>query len=339
MDLQINLFFLSLNLITEAIPYHFPTITIAMSSPTPTPNPNPLTLIAGGSGDIGSHLSQHLAALGHEVIVITRKPDPSDSSTVGWDDPSLINYIARATSIVNLAGENIWAKRWSTSRKFVLRQSRRDALTRLISLIKEARASPQVFLNASGIAYYGIDASREIPDESAPPGKGFLADLCRESESLLNDANFPRTRAIQLRVGITLSSRGVALNRLRTLHCLLCPMRIGLGTQWFSWVHIDDVAALVAFTISNSTAVGPYNITAPNPVTFDQLTGDLACRFRRPRLFPIPSLLVRLAMGKAAEVILNGSRVLPAKALSGGFTFRYPDLPSALDQLLDQPAS
>ena len=290
-------------------------------------------VIAGGTGFLGRALTRALNADGHRVTVLTRTV--SGPSQVQWDPAkpigAWIDTVSRADAVVNLAGESITGRRWTPVRKQALRDSRVSATSALATAIAAA-GRRLVFLSASGIGVYGTSERHAFTEES-PTGSDFLADLCREWERTAMQAA-PAARVILLRTGVVLGHGGGALPELARPFRFFAGGPIGSGRQAVSWIHLDDWLQMTKWAMTNARVEGPLNLTAPDPVTNAELALMLGDALHRPSLITAPAFALRFMLGEMAEAaILNGQRVLPAKAQALGFTFRYPSLDDALTAL------
>jgi uncharacterized protein (TIGR01777 family) len=232
-----------------------------------------------------------------------------------------------ADAVIHLAGENLFDKRWTTKQKQVLRSSRTQPTTTLAKLI--AARKPACFISSSAVGYYGASQDTHFV-ETSPRGQGFLADLCGEWEASTAPAADAGVRTAIVRTGVALGRGGGALAK------MLLPFKLGIGgplgsgRQWLSWVHIDDLAALFQFLLENPGASGPFNATAPLPVTMKVFAQSLGRALHRPAIFPVPGPMLKLALGEVADVLLTGQYVEPRRAREGGFTFRFANVDAAL---------
>lgn len=284
-------------------------------------------LMTGASGFVGTRLSALLRERGHTVLAVSR----ARGAQVDWTDASLSAALARCDAIVNLAGANVFGRRWNEAFKRELVESRVPPTRRLATLA--ARARTRVFVSASAVGYYG-DSARVGLDEAAPRGDDFLAELCGQWEAACAPAEDGGVRVQRLRIGLVLGRDGGALERLQRVFRLGVGGRLGSGRQWVSWIHLDDLCALVLRALEDESVRGVWNATAPNPVTNAELTRALAHAVHRPAIFPVPAPAIRLALGEAAYVLLGGQHVLPKRALAAGFSFRFPEIAGALDDVL-----
>lgn len=308
-----------------------------MPNETAAPPPRRI-VIAGASGLIGQALTTHLEAQGHAVVRLVR----SREATAGerrWD-PAAGELDADALegvdAIVNLAGANVGAGRWTALRREAIRRSRIDATTTLVNALSKLRRRPAVLVNASAVGFYG-DRGDETLNESSGPGDGFLAEVCQEWEAAAAGAERHGVRAIMLRFGVVFAPRGGALEKLLPVFRCGVGGRIGSGRQWMSWVAIDDAVRVLTWSIDRADARGAFNATAPEPVTNAVFAATLARVLRRPAILPVPATVLRLAMGEMAEAtILASTRAVPRRLAECGFGFLHPTLEAALRRVLDR---
>ncbi len=296
-------------------------------------------LIAGGTGLVGKRLSVLLKEKGHDVLHLSRRPDPKAAfPTFQWNPAAgLIDQSAveRADYVINLAGAGIADSRWTEARKQLIIDSRVQSAYTLLKAMKSV-GKAKAYLSAAAVGYYG-DTGEKLVDETSGPGKGFLAESCVEWEKAIQGVAASGIRTVGLRIGIVLSARGGALQK------MLLPLRFGVntyfgsGSQWYSWIHIDDVCRLFIAAIENEEMKGIFNAVAPNPVTNLQLAKTLGKVWKGPSLLaPVPAIALRLAMGEMADVVLAGSRVSSAKTAASGFVYAFPDLEGALTDVLSR---
>jgi len=291
-------------------------------------------LITGGTGFIGHPLCRQLLQAGHTLSVLTRDP-----VRVRGTLPAAVRVLATldeardVEAVVNLAGEPLMAGRWNPARKAAFRASRLDTTRGLIAWMARQSVRPRVLVSGSAIGYYGPRGDEAL-DESAPPGDDFAAQLCRDWETEAMQAEGLDVRTCRLRTGIVLAADGGALAK------MLPPFRLGAGgpmgdgRQWMSWIHRDDLVGMIRWLLERDQAGGAYNGTAPTPVTNRDFARTLGKALHRPAVLPTPAFVLRAGFGEMAQLLLTGQRVLPAHALAEGFTFRFPTLDAALDDLL-----
>ena len=290
-------------------------------------------LISGASGLIGTKLTGELRAAGHEVVALVRRAPGAGGGEVRWG-PARGELDAAAVEgfdvVVHLAGESIADGRWSHDRKQAILESRVQGTSLLSQTLAGLQRKPRVLISASGSGFYGHRGDEEV-DESSPTGQGFLADVCREWEAAAQPARDASIRVVSLRTGMVLSSAGGALAR------MLGPFRagmggvIGSGKQYVSWVALHDLMGIITLAMADDSLVGPVNAASPQPVTNREFVTTLAKVLHRPAAVHLPAMAVKLMFGEMGQaVLLEGARVRPAKLIERGFTFRYPDLESAL---------
>jgi uncharacterized protein (TIGR01777 family) len=296
-------------------------------------------LITGGTGLIGRQLCKVLLAEDHELTILSRNPD-SISSKCGTGVhaiTSLDEWQPGRTfeAVINLAGEPIVDARWNAKRKQILWDSRVALTEQLVRRIAAAMHKPAVLLSGSAVGYYG-DRGDVVQEESAAPGADFAAQLCKAWEGTARGAEKFGVRVCLLRTGLVLARHGGLLGRMLLPFKLGLGARLGDGKQWMSWVHIDDYVAMLLRLLNDTHTGGPYNMTAPQPVTNSEFTATLAAVLHRPAPFIIPAKLLKLGMGERACLLLEGQKVLPGKMREAGFQFAHSNLANALRNLLDK---
>ena len=273
-------------------------------------------LITGGAGLIGRALAANLIGDGHDVVVLSRDPQTA------------------AGLIINLAGENIAAGRWTPQRKRRIRDSRLSAGRAVVQAVEAAARRPGVVIQASGVGFYGNCSDDEEVTEETPPGDDFLAQLAIEWEGSTSCVRELGVRWVAIRTGVVLSTEGGAMARMMLPVRLLSAGRFGSGRQWFPWIHIADEVDAIRFLIENEAASGPFNLVATNPVTNAEFARNLGRELGRSLLVPVPALALRILLGEMATALLGGQRAVPRRLLQMGFTFRFQDVGTALRDLL-----
>jgi uncharacterized protein (TIGR01777 family) len=297
-------------------------------------------LISGATGFIGSALVQRLKDDRDEVTRLVRVPAATGEKAVRWNPesgrieaPALEGFDA----VVHLAGESIASGRWTAAKKERIRDSRVKGTRLLAETLVRLTRPPRAFVSASAIGYYGPRGD-EVLDEASPPGTSFLADVCREWERATEPAAQSGIRVVNLRFGVVLSPDGGALRQMLTPFKLGLGGVLGSGKQYMSWIALDDAIATAKFALTTDTLRGPVNVVAPRPVTNYEFTKTLGRVLGRPIIVPMPAFLARLAFGEMAdELLLSGQRVMPKRLNEAGYSFRFPELESALRSMLAQP--
>ena len=297
-------------------------------------------VVAGGSGLIGRALVSSLAADSHQVVVLSRRPEevqglPGGVRAAGWDGRTLgawAEEMASADAVVQLSGESIFG-RWTAAKKRRLTSSRVDSSRLLAEAVGSVRRRPAVFVQTSGVGYYGDTGERELT-EDAPQGADFLADLAGRWEAASASVEELGVRRPRLRTGVVLAREGGALVPMRLAHLALVGGRLGDGRQWTPWIHLADEVGAIRFVLEHPQATGPFNLAAPEPAR----NSDLACAvgrvLGRPTWLPVPRWPFRLAAGDLADAVFVGQRAVPSRLLGLGYRFRFPTLESALEDLL-----
>src|SRR5262245_48421739 len=295
-------------------------------------------VITGASGFIGTRLVERLTA-SHDLKLLTRrrpnKVGLARTQWIVWEPGAPGEWersIEGADGIINLAGEPIANKRWSTEQKERIRFSRVNTTRSLVRAIAKAKDRPKFLVSGSAVGYYGPRGD-ELLTESTPIGTGFLADVCREWEREAMQAQNHGVRVALLRTGIVLGKGGGALAKMVRPFKLFAGGYLGSGKQWMPWIHIEDEVGLIQFLMEKETAAGAFNATAPNPVTMEEFCKALASALNRPSWAPVPASLLTLLLGEMAEMLLTGQRALPKAAEDLGFSFRYANVLEALKSL------
>ncbi|MET9866968.1 TIGR01777 family oxidoreductase, partial [Streptomyces sp. NPDC006386] len=289
--------------------------------------------VTGASGLIGSALVRSLTADGHEVVRLVRRA-PRSADEVHWDpeggDVDAAG-LAGCHAVVNLAGAGVGNRRWTEAYKQRIRAGRvhgTAALARAIASLDE-QDRPRVFVNGSAIGYYGETGDRAV-DESAPAGEGFLPELCVEWEGAASPAQEAGVRTVCTRTGLVVSRHGGAWGRLFPLFRAGLGGRMGDGRQFWSFVALHDEVAAIRHLIDTDGLSGPFNLTAPNPVTNREITAAMGRVLHRPTLFAVPAPVLRTVLGEMAGDVLGSARVLPTRLLESGFRFAFPEIEGAI---------
>ena len=297
--------------------------------------------ITGGTGFVGTTLAQKLAQEGHKITVLTRSLKGHSAALEGISyaegDPTQKGAwqkkIADQDVVINLAGASIF-RRWSDSTKKLIWDSRIQTTQNLVEALSARKGKETHFFSTSAVGYYGFYED-EVLDESSPLGQGFLADLSKEWESAALKAKDYGVHVNLMRFGIVLGRRGGALQQMLPAFKWWMGSPLGSGNQWFSWIHEQDLVNIFLYLIEQKKISGAVNCTAPNPVTNRELTQVLGEVLAKPTFMPgVPGFVMSFILGEFGSVLLKGQRVVPKKLLDAGFRFSFPDLQSALKDLL-----
>ena len=298
-------------------------------------------IIAGGTGLLGTALTRRLLARGDRVVHLTRRrartgaPVPAVTWTPDGSVGPWAGAVEGADVVVNLAGAGLADRRWTPTRKALLRSSRIDSTRSLVAALRASRPRPRVFVQGSGIGIYGARLDDEILTEQAPAGSDFLGRLAAEWEAAAAPADEAPCRLVLMRTGVVLTTEGGALKPMMRPFRFFVGGPIGSGAQWMPWITIDDWVSLVLWAIDTPVVAGPINASAPNPVRNREFAAALGRALRRPSLMPVPGIALRLLFGEMADaLLLGGQRAVPSKALEAGFTFAHAELDAALAHVL-----
>lgn len=289
-------------------------------------------IIAGGTGFVGSALAPVLIERDYEVVVLGRSTTPLrwDGKTPGpW-----ATALEGAAAVVNLTGKNINCRQTPENRREIIR-SRVDSVRVLGEAIARCAKPPGVFVQASGIGYYGDTGERAV-DENAPLGRDFSAEVCRQWEGAFDALDLPATRKVVLRLGVVLGREGGALPLLEKLTRCFLGGAVGSGRQFMSWIHVADLVRMFVSAIEEPELLGVFNATAPAPVTNGDFMRELRGALHRPWSPPVPAPLARggaWLMGSAGDLALLSYRCVPRRFLEHGFAFQFATLKPALADL------
>ena len=293
-------------------------------------------LLTGATGFVGDALLPALVNDGHSLVCLTRnrtkaaKRFTTLAASIRWIR-SVTEVEVMPNAVINLSGEGIADSRWTDKRKRVLRSSRITVTEQLVAQLNALDGEPDVVVSGSAIGYYGPQT--DAVTEEQPPGSDFSARLCADWEKAIDGLDVDTTQMYTLRIGVVLGRPGGFLGRLET------PFRFGLGgplgdgQQMLSWIHRDDLVEMIRWMLSGSPDVGAYNATSPQPVSNGEFTKIFGGVLRRPTMFRVPEMPMRLALGELADLLFKGQPVYPKRALDQGFQFEHPDLKRALTRL------
>ncbi|MGG7597769.1 TIGR01777 family oxidoreductase [Pseudomonas sp. WC1] len=294
-------------------------------------------LLTGGTGLIGQHLCQRWQAEGHRLTVWSRRPEQvAKICGTGVRGVARLDDIAAADpvdAVINLAGAPIADRPWTAARRTLLWASRVALTEQLLAWLERRDQRPSVLISGSAVGWYGDGGERELTESSAPVKEDFASQLCIAWEETALRAQALGIRVVLVRTGLVLAADGGFLSRLRLPYKLGLGGPLGDGRQWMPWVHIDDQIALIDFLMQQKEASGPYNACAPEPVRNREFAKRLGRTLHRPAWMPMPALLLKAGLGEMSTLLLGGQRARPVRLLAAGFTFRFNDLQSALDNL------
>ncbi len=295
--------------------------------------------ISGGTGFVGTALTRALRAAGHDLTLLVHHTSkkhqlPNDITVVSGDamkEGSWQQQISKTEAVINLIGANIFAK-WTPEYKKLIHDSRVLSTKHIVDAI-EASENNITLINASAAGYYGF-CGDEKRYEDAPPGDDFLARVCVDWENEAKRAEKMGGKVIITRFGVVLGDNGGALAKMLPAFKMGVGGRLGEGRQWFPWIHIEDLAAGIIFLMDSKNISGPVNLCSPNPVRNSELTETLGKVLHRPTLLSVPKFVLKLKFGEMASVVLESTRMMPGVLTNNKFPFRFPDLLSALTDLL-----
>ena len=298
------------------------------------------TLIVGGSGFVGSHLTPFLVSKGFDVSIMARRPEhgarfPPEVKTIAADatEPGVWqSQVPNFDLLINLAGVSVF-HRWDDAYKKLLRDTRIITTRNLVEAIPANRERKITLINTSGAGYYGSTGDEEL-SESAPPGSDFLARLAQDWEAEAWKAQDKGVRVVATRFGIILGKGGGALTQMTLPFKFFAGGPLGHGRQWVPWMHVHDLCRAELFLIENDTIEGPVNFSAPVPVRNAELAKAFGKALNRPAFLPAPAFMMKLVLGEFGSVVLEGQRAIPQVLLDNGFRFEFPTIDGALKDLL-----
>lgn len=312
--------------------------------------------LTGGTGLIGRGIVEQLKQRGDAPVILSRNPEKSrqnalfrDVEFVAGDPVSEGDWqkgVDGCSAVINLVGHDLFAERWNDAVKRKIRESRVRSTQNVVAAMERAAARPKVLVQGSAIGYYGSTGDADIT-EASPPGQGFMPEVCVEWEGAAAPAERLGARVTYVRTGVVLSREGGALKVMTPIFKWLpggaAPVGSGgaplpaRGKQWMSWIHCDDIVGLFLLALDHPEATGAINGTAPNPVRNQEFSHELARAVHRPFL-PLgpPDFVLKVALGEVAQVVTEGQKVLPEKAKSLGYRFRFPELRAAIADLFDK---
>ena len=295
-------------------------------------------LVTGGTGFIGEPLVHGLVAAGCEVTLLTR--DPLRAAYLFQGKVRCIRTMQELSSnssidaVINLAGAPVVGGRWNAKRRNLLLQSRIATTQALTAWIQRARQRPRVLIQASAVGFYGCQPAQQWLDESAPPGQEFMSDLCQQWEQHAAAVDALGVRRVTLRLGLVFGASGGALPMLILTYRLGLGALLGNGRQAMSWIHLEDVLALIARGLYDPSFYGIFNAVAPEPLTQATFARNLGIAVRRPVWLRIPARVLYALLGEMARVFVEGQQAIPKRLQLAGYRFRYPSFNNALKQIM-----
>lgn len=294
-------------------------------------------LMSGTNGVIGQTLVRFLKSGGHKVTPLVRAKPNETVQGAAWrpaDDYIDMDACEDHDAVIHLAASNVGDKRWNDAVKKEIRDSRILGTGTIARALPKLEKPPKVFLSASATGYYGDRGEEELTEESAP-GQGFLPELVKDWEAASMEANKKGIRVVQMRIGVVLTPEGGALAQMLGVFRKGFGGVLGSGSQYWSWVSLDDVLSAIMFLLSAEQVSGPVNIVSPNPVTNREFTKTLAKAMSKPSFMKVPGFLLKMVRGEMVnELVLASTKVKPARLQQAGFTFGYPDLEPLLNRLV-----
>lgn len=284
--------------------------------------------ITGGTGFIGQALCQELIARGNKLTVLTRQSLTNQQAVTFVQDFANLDHF---DAVINLAGEPIFAHRWTKRQKQKLVDSRITLTQKIVDLIRHSPNPPSVLLSASATGIYGnLPKFAENCEDLTACNPSFSAQLCQQWEALALQAKSDHTRVCLLRTGIVLDKSGGALKQILPFYRLGLGGKLGSGKQQWAWIALEDEINAICFLLENSCSQGPYNLVAPHSVSNAEFNCTLAKRLHRPAFFAVPQWLLKLALGERSQLLLDNQPLVPQRLLDDGFKFSYPNLADLL---------
>ncbi len=299
-------------------------------------------IMTGATGLIGKKLCDALHNRGDEVYVFSRNltkakdavPFATDFYEWNYKSPgSWQHLLENKDAVVHLAGANLSSKRWTKSFKKVIIESREVSTRNIVDAFSRINNLPTVFICASAVGYYGSRGD-ELLSEESPPSDDFLSDVCVRWEKEASRAIDYATRWVSVRAGVSLTTEDGALKKMLLPYKLFIGGPLGSGTQWFPWIHIDDVIRIYLEAIDNENLTGPVNAVAPGIVTMNEFAKTLGKVLKRPAMFRVPQIVLDIVVGEMGKVATSSQRVIPKKLDEIGFEFKFKDVQKALINLL-----
>ncbi|MDX1591764.1 MAG: TIGR01777 family oxidoreductase [Balneolaceae bacterium] len=295
-------------------------------------------LITGGTGFIGTHLSEMLMKQGHFLTIVTRSPEAHKSEEaknqkfISWDD--LSSVMESIDVVINMAGENLFGQRWTPEVKERLYNSRIKTTRKLVDAMRASVSKPEVLISTSGVNYYKDSGDEVITEEDGEPGDNFLANLCKDWEKEAELASSLGVRVVIARFGIVLEKNGGVIEKMRLPFKLFAGGPVGSGDQYMPWIHMEDLCRILIYAMENDEMNGALNACAPEPVTMNEFADELGEVMNRPSFFRVPEFVLDVVLGEAALPVTSSLRVQPKVLQKSGFQFEYDDIGLALADIM-----
>ncbi len=297
--------------------------------------------VTGATGLVGKRLCKRLIERGDQVLILSRNlqeakkkiPQAAGSLFFSPNQALEAQALEGITGLVHLAGAPLFGKRWDDAYKKEILESRVQGTERIVTALGQLQQKPEVLVCASAVGYYGARDDTPLTEES-PPGSDFLAQVCLDWEAAAAKVSALGIRRVSTRLGIVMDPKEGALAQMLPPFQAFGGGPLGTGSQWFSWVHVEDVVGIILWALDNPQVEGAINATAPNPLPMADFCRTLGEVIRRPSWLPVPKFALELLLGEAAQVLVEGQKVIPQKATQGGYTFLYPTADRALKNLL-----
>ena len=300
-------------------------------------------LVAGATGFIGKKLVKNLNEKGHKIVVLTRNTEtarfhiPIHCELHQWDpekNPLPTNCLKSIDVVINLSGENIASSFWTDTQKRKLMDSRVMSVRRIVQAMGAMNTKPKLFISASAVGFYGNRENEELY-ETSPAGEGFLSEVCQSWESEIYKSNDFGIRTVMFRLGMVLGHDGGALEKIIPAFKLGMGGKLGDGSQWMSWIHINDFVDMINYTIETPSINGVINAGSPNPVRNLEFTKTLGRVIKRPTMLPVPAIALKIVLRDLSDLLLYSQKVSAEKICKNGFKFTYPTLKEALKEVCE----
>lgn len=295
--------------------------------------------ITGGSGFVGQEIMKQLNDKGHEVFILTRSHKQSTNSAhmVQWlvDNAKPEEQLENIDAWINLAGASINDGRWNEKQKQKIYDSRMKVTDEVLRILEKVNQKPKVLINASAIGIYPPSEHETYSEQSLSRGSDFLAKTVEDWEKKATKAEQFGIRVAFGRFGVILGKNEGALPLMAMPYKMGVGGQVGSGKQWVSWVHVSDVAKAILYAIEHDDFKGPFNVTSPHPKQMKEFGKTLSQVLHRPHWVPVPAIALKLVLGDKSQLVLEGQRVIPEKLLTHGFTFTFPNLTNALENIYE----